>query len=316
MAINMLASVEQGLVASDRLKEFLSFCAKRLDQEPGKNPIIIIEDVSCGENDANRRFLRQCRSRPFADDETKKLSNTMNSVSFHRFVLNSSYKSGKNVLPVVLPPIPVDSESGIAEYRERLSLITKESDWKALGAMIGRPLPEPANCWITSDHFGIDKSSPLYQSDPGTQARDELGLIDNVEGDFLLRLNFLAKDIASICEHEMARPVFSDLGNRRFRVYQSSSRAIAYARDGWGATMHLGKFRNTASHNEYTGACERVSSALPLESLSSLTVELIGKVKRGAGEEAHDNDDGYAEELLGGRDKQSIKAELLKKIGG
>ena len=141
-----------------------------------------------------------------------------------------------------------------------------------------------------------------------------MGLIDSGEGDFLLRLTFSAAEVAGISGHEMARPTFADLGNSRFRIHQTSPRAEAFAAQGWGTTTHLGKFGNP-TYSEYTGNCERVSSALPIVELPSLTVELLGKVRNDVGVGAQDSDEAYAKELLAGQSVASIKEAILKMIG-
>lgn len=144
-------------------------------------------------------------------------------------------------LPFVLPLVPNNSPSGLRDYRTRLSEVTADPAWSKPAATIGIPLPAPSNCWITSDQFDDEPNAPQYPDDSATEARDKLGLIDNGEGKFLLRLSFLASSLANLPGNELARPVFSDLGNSRFRVHQSSSRAKIFAQQGWGATTHLGK---------------------------------------------------------------------------
>lgn len=308
---NMHASFAQDLVSVEKLKEFLTCCASALEEQPAKNPVQLAEDVSSGEDATGKHYLRQCRVEPFTPESEQQITNTLNSVSFHSFMLNDKYKDGSRGLPVVLPMIPVDSDSGADEYRDRLRTITSDAAWKKAGATIGKPLPIPTNCWVTSNHFDLDPDAPDYPDDPATRARDELGLIDTVEGSFLLRLSFSSRELASISGHELARPVFSDLGNARFRVHQTSPRAVTYAAQGWGATTHLGKFGNPRQ-SDSTGVCERVSSALPLAELNSLAVELLGKVTSDVGIEAHDSDEAYAIELLAGNSEQSIKEALLQ----
>lgn len=312
-AANMYATFTQGLVPPEQLREFLGHCAEALDKEPSANAMRIAEDVSCGENADRKRYLRQCRMAPFGFGDKQLLSNTINSVSFHTFLLSDDYKDGSHGLPVTLPLQPVDSASGLGEYRDRLLTVVADSAWKKPNATIGKPLPAPSNCWISSDHFGPDPSAPKYPDDSATKARDELGLIDSNEGSFLLRLSFPAEDLAGISGHEMARPSFADLGNSRFCVHQTSVRATTFAANGWGATTHLGKFGNPA-YADYTGNCERVSSALPIADLRSLTVEFLGKVTSNAGVEAHNNDDAYAHTLLAGQTEASIKKVILKLI--
>jgi len=310
MAVNMYESWASNLVSANILSSFLHDCARTHEASPGTDTLTIVEDVSCGYGAASKSYLRQCRQGQFPSVDMERLSNTMNTVNFHSFLLDDKYKSGGGGLPVVLPKIPVHSPSGLRDYQARLSQVTADPVWKNPGATIGRPLPHPSNCWITTDQFGEDPNAPTYPDDAATEARDKLGLIDTASGSFLLRLSFLASSTTKVPDNEFVRPTFSDLGNSRFRVSQSSSRATMFAKQGWGATVHLGML-GYINHNESTGASERVSSALPLDILESLTVELLGRVANDRGTGVHDNDDAYAKELEAGQTTTAIKNNLL-----
>lgn len=309
MAVNMFES--GSLVSPESLNAFLLDCAKTSVSFPANDAVKVIEDVACGYGDGKQSYLRQCKQALSAAGDKEQLSNTMNTVSFHSFLLDEKYKDGSvGILPVVLPKIPDNSPSGLRDYRTRLSEVTADPAWSKPAATIGIPLPAPSNCWITSDQFGDEPNAPDYPDDSATEARDKLGLIDNGEGKFLLRLSFLATSLAKIPNNELARPVFSDLGNSRFRVHQSSNRAKIFAQQGWGATTHLGKLGDS-KYSDLTGVCERVSSALPIIALERLTVELLGRVTRDRGIETHDDDEAYANELQAGRSEAAIKNNLL-----
>ena len=310
MAVNIFESCSENLVSPVTLSAFLFDCVKTSVSFPAKGAVEIVEDVACGEGHAKQSYLRQYKQAPFSPVDTQRLNNTMNTVSFHKFFLDAKYKGGSVGLPFVLPLVPNNSPSGLRDYQTRLSEVTADPAWSKPAATIGIPLPAPSNCWITSDQFGEDSNAPEYPGDSATEARDKLGLIDSGEGNFLLRLSFLASSIAKIPDNELARPVFSDLGNSRFRVCQSSNRAKIFAQQGWGATTHLGKFGDK-NFSDSTGACERISSALPITALESLTVELLGRVTKDRGMETHDNDEAYAKELQAGRSEVVIKNNLL-----
>lgn len=277
VAVNMYETYAENLAPPDTLSAFLLDCAQSHEASPSTDALEIVADVSCGYGHAKQGYLRLCKQESFTSVGTERLSNTMNTVSFHRFLLDEKYKAGSAGLPVVLPKIPGSSPSALRDYQARLAEVTADPAWVKSAAVLGKPLPTPSNCWITSDRFGKNADAPEYTDDPATQARDELGLIDNGDDGFLLRLSFLASSTAKIPYNELARPVFADLGNSRFRVRHSSSRAVEFATHGWGATTHLGKFGDS-TYSDSTGVCERVSSALPVADLEFLTVEFLGKV--------------------------------------
>ena len=308
VAVNMHDSFTAGLVSQPAIQAFLLDCAQTHAASPD-DAAKIIQDVSRGYGLAKQLHLRQCKQTPSFSD-TEQLSSSINTVSFHSFLLSDEYKGGSTGFPVVLPKVPNSSPSGLSDYQDRLNEIDSDPDWKKPAATIGMPLPTPSNCWLTSDRFGEDASAPQYPNDLATKARDELGLIDNEGGSYLLRLSFTATSIAKISGNELARPAFSDLGNSRFRASQSSARATTFAKEGWGATTHLGKLGNVG-FSDSTGVCERVSSALPLDELENLSVEFLGEIANTSGVNAHDNDSAYENEVLGGRGAINIKNDLL-----
>ena len=310
MAVNMVESCSENLVLPVALSTFLLDCVKTSAALPANGAVEIIEDVACGYGLAKQSHLRQCKQTPPTTVDKEQLSNTMNTVSFHKFLLDDKYKGGSIGLPVVLPLVPNNSPSRLRDYQARLSEITAALDWKKPTSTIGLPLTAPSNCWITSEQFGEDSNAPEYPGDSATDARDKLGLIDSGDDAFLLRLSFSAASLGEIPNNELARPVFCDLGNSRFRVRQSSVRAKAFAKGGWGATTHLGKFGDK-NYRHSTGVCERVSSALPLTQLDNLSVEFLGKVTKARGVGMHDDDKAYAKKLQAGRSKVTIKKNLL-----
>jgi len=229
--------------------------------------------------------------------------------TFWHFLLDARYKDATRGVPVVLPPIPTNSPSGLREYATRLGQVTASDDWIPPNATIGRPLPEPANCWIASDRFAPDPDAPAYPDDNGTQARDELGLVHCRDGSFLLRLRFPSDAVARSGDSEMARPSFADLGNSRFSVRQISARAAIYAAAGWGATVHLGKFANGSS--DITGTSERVTRPLRAASLS-IAVEFLGPVRADRGVTMLvDDDDAFADRVQRGRTPTDLRTALM-----
>jgi len=313
IAANVLASHEAGLCSAPSLREFLVDCGLTSDDAAARGiPIdadAVVEEVSSGRGISGRRYLRQCRQSPPASHDALALSNTLRTDSFWRFLLGTEYKDPTTGLPEVLPPNPVNSPSGLSEYRTRLAEITADPGWYEPTATIGRPFPFPSNCWITCDLLGPDLAAPTYPRDPATEARDLLGLIDYRDGAFLLRLTFSASRLSGMSTCEVARPIFSDLGNSRFQASQTSSRAAAYAAQGWGATVHLGKFGN--GFPDATGAPERVCTSLPVSDLVPLRVDCLGQVRGERGKAKGDDDDAFAVYLEAGRSTGEIRDALL-----
>jgi hypothetical protein len=316
MTVNMLDSHSHGLFSISNLRDFLVDCARTYESRTGSsaNVASIVEDVSCGHGIGMRSYLRQFPQPMFSATDPQLLANTLKTESFSRFLVDPRYKSASSGLPVALPATPINSPNAILEYESRLAELTSDPAWFSPTATIGRPLPYPSNCWITSNLFGAGRDAPSYGSDRATEARDELGLIDHREGTFLLRLTFRASSVAALSSCQIARPTFSDLGNSRFRVSQSSSRAAEYAAAGWGATVHLGKFGET-TFPDATGVSERVSSSLPLSGLSGLAVGFLGRVEGDRGLLPKiDDDEAFAQNLELGRTTQEIREILLSII--
>jgi hypothetical protein len=316
LTVNILDSHTEGLHSASTLQGFLLECVRTYEAGTISEGDVfsIVEAVSLGYGVGQRSYLRQFKQRPFFPTDKQRLSSTMKTESFSRFLVDPRYKDGGSGLPVVLPPVPGRSPSGMLDYEKRLADVTSNPAWYAPTATIGRPLPYPSNCWITTDFFGPDPDAPPYEGNPATKARDELGLVDYGAGSCLLTLSFSASSLATLIPCELARPTFSDLGNSRFRVSPSSDRAAEYAELGWGAAVHLGKFR-ARPFVDATGASERVSTSLPVSALKSLTVKYLGRVEQDRGTTAQlDDDDVFAEVLEAGRTAKDIRDMLILRI--
>lgn len=316
LVVNMLDSHTDALYSTSNLRAFLFDCARTYDDKltVGANPVGIVEDVSGGYGIGGRNYLRQFNQGMFSPTDTQRLSHTMKTESFNRFVVDTRYKTAASGLPIVLPAVPTNSPAGMLDYRKRLADVTSDPVWYAPTASIGRPLPFRSNCWITTDYFGPDKDAPPYPDNAATEVRDELGLIEHQDGAFLLRLSFAASSLASLKPCELARPTFSDLGNARFRVKQPSRRAADYAAAGWGATVHLGNFGDP-TFADATGTSERVSTSLPVSAFTGLTIEYLGRVEQDRGMTAKkDDDEAFAADLEAGRTARHIRDTLLSLI--
>jgi len=229
------------------------------------------------------------------------------------FMLNEKYKDSLQDVPTILPLTPTSTPRRAEEYRGNLVDVMSNPDWHKPDAVIGRPLQSPANCWLTSGQFKPLSDGPRYETDLATQTRDELGLVNLVKGQLLLRLTISAGCLAAIEGNESARPIFCDGGNSRFRVHDPSEPAAVYATDGWGATFHLGKFAVGATDN-MTGRSERVFTSLPLEHLPALKVELLGEIGETPERPANckDDDEEFFKALLAGRTESDINERLTE----
>lgn len=306
-ASNMLDSCNEGIFPPDALLDFLKECSQ---VQNGLSPIQIFEYVCMGSG-SKSKYLRLCRQSPFGSSDPQTLSNTVNTTNFNRHLLNRRHKAPSVGAVFILPGKPTNSPSGIAEYEATLKHIMSNPDWYEPGASIGR-----VNCWVTTNEFGPDPDDPPYGSDHATQVRDALGLIDQVDGTFLLRIRFPAAAVPLLTNFETARPTFSDLGGSRFRVSHGSPRASEYAKEGWGATVHLGKFGNKNFTNS-TGESERVLPSIPLSELKSIDVHLLGRVQYDRGVTPN-TDDGEAFALLleAGRTTDEIRSLMEEVAGG
>jgi hypothetical protein len=308
IAVNILDSYTELLLSAAALREFLLDCAETMSVavDPARTPEKIVDRVSRGRGVRRGAYLRHCRQTGF--DDAERLSTTMNVTSFWRYFLSDQYKDPAG-FPVTLPARPLPSPSGEREYADRLSSIVSNPDWFETTATLGRPLPEASNCWITTDRFGADPSPLPYASDLGTEARDELGLIGEIDGSYLLRFTFRASELGKLPACEVARPSAADLGNSRFCARQTSSRAVEFGARGWGATVHLGKFENAS--RDVTGRSERVTESLPLRTIT-VTVDYLGRTNGSRGISAkRDDDEAFAQLLEAARSPLQIREAIL-----
>jgi hypothetical protein len=317
VAVNILESVENLLFSAEKLAKFFLDCLQTSAAFPVAGGVAVIEDVSCGHGVNGHAYLRECAQIAFSSGEKCHLSNVMTTTNFRDSLIDNRHKVSTDA---VLPQWPEDSPSGEEEYRVLLEEVTSNPGWYRPAATIGRPFSESSNCWITSDQFGANPHEPSYPGETATKIRDELGLIHLGHGSWLLRLTFLASDLAAITTCELARPTFADLGNSRFRVNQTSQLAAILQAEGWGATVHLGKFGDL-SFTDYTGASERVSTPLPLSALRGLRVEFLGRVNGSRGIQAEkDDDEAFAKDATRDsngriRTSEEIRDRILSLLG-
>jgi len=316
IAVNMLESCEDGagLVAAEFLSSFLKDCAE-LD-DPALSPldcVRIVADVAAGDGPARRSYLRHGRQQ-VQPDGGYVMTNVLKTGSFHHFLLSPDYKAASG-LSEVLPLEPTLDEP--EEYTDVLRSILSRSDWSKPGATLGRPYPASSNCWLSTNRFGADGGGPDYADDPATQARDERGLIDYEDGDWVLEVRIPEAALHALPTLEVARPVFCDLGNSRFRVQQDTAKATAFAQAGWGATVHLGKLRE-APAADVTGVAERVTAPIPVHAINGAEFRLLGRVSTQSHKppESGTADRAFHDWVLGARSADELQQRLLELANG
>ncbi len=320
--VNMLDSVRLLPVDLKWLKEFLLECAETLERRRDTAPAgagtehvawPIVNDVARGYGTRRQEHVRHCQQESLPQEDSHELANSISTRSFELHMVSEDYKDASNTVRTILPRELNGTPSSMADYRDALATMTLHSDWQKPDAVIGRPLPDVSNCWISSSRFEPLTDGPEYAHDFATKTRDELGLVDTRKGTFLLRLSFSAGCLSKDLPYENARPIFCDLGNARFRVHDPSAPAAVYSREGWGTTFHLGKFAVNQDAN-MTGRSERVFSALPLTKLPDLKIELLGEVTETPGRptDCNDDDEAFFKILLDSRTEADIKERLTE----
>ncbi|MBI5658140.1 MAG: hypothetical protein HZC43_01015 [Nitrosomonadales bacterium] len=88
MAVNMFESCSESLVSPATLSAFLLDCVKASASLPANSAVEIVDDVACGKGHTKQSYLRKCKQVSFSPADTQRLSNTMNTVSLHKFILD------------------------------------------------------------------------------------------------------------------------------------------------------------------------------------------------------------------------------------
>jgi hypothetical protein len=312
IAVDIWDALRSRTINTATVTQFLLDCAKTCTRD-GSTPLVAVNSVrlvSLGQGHGRREYLRQCKQPHFDVSSKEMLSNTIATKNFNRYVLSKEYKA-KARLPTTLPLNPASTARRVKAYTSRLQRVTAHPDWKQPAAVMGLPLTQPSNCWFTTDRFPEDPGSPSYPPhEAGTKVRDELGLHHYRARTVLLRYTFPASDLAALTHLVIARPMFADAGNTRFRSGQNSTRAAHFAQEGWGATVHLKKLLMNAGDPDTTGVSERVSHAIPLSDVRNLRVSYIGDVTEDRGRTPGiDDDRAFADRA------ESVYADAAKAAG-
>lgn len=298
--INLFQSLILDLVEENALSSFIKDC---LSLRPTTTDAALNGFKYICENDT--RYFALNRVYPASINSTTRLATTMNSLTFHRYVLGRPKSVVKNVLPA--KPRSRSSNDEI-DYRRKLQRITSNSKWYNNTGLLGKPFPDPKHVWFTDVNY-IDDEIQANDSSvtEATKVRDALGLIDMKDDHYLLSLQLLADHLHILVDLQMARPIFSDGGNRRFAVYINTDAENIY-KDNWGQTVHLEKLRERPPQ-KINGLPERICSPISLSYIGdSLQVRPLGWV-----DVTHDADDEtFIDQLLGIETLENIKHKLLR----
>ncbi len=253
--INAFLSLQQKLVSEARLRSFLADCLS-LGAKTADEALEHFEAVL--------RWRQVLRNGPCA------------SRVGHEPIYIDNHDSRRDIPPahsgtadnaredVLLQPAPKPhTPSARVSYRAALTAATSKKGWYNGTGSLGIPLPDPRHVWFTD----LERLTQAVRSDSrpasdATKARDALGLIETAHDAYLLSLRFPAPTLHAIPNLRIARPGFSDKGNRRFAAYLNR-RAERVYRQAWGVTVHLGKLR-AKSRKAINGVPERICLAIPL----------------------------------------------------
>lgn len=297
--INLYHTYRLSLADDDVIREFLITCIS-------KKPTTAVAALDGFKNTCKdgSNFFALHQINPTSLDATKTLSTTMNSRTFHQFVLGRS----SSVVKSVLPPEP--KSRNIADenyYKNKLKRTISLKKWYNASGALGKPFPDPRHVWCADGDLVDDEIRTSSRRGPdGSKVRDALGLIDTKRDTYLLSLKFSAGHLHSLAGLEMARPTFSDNGNRRFAVYINREAEPIYT-DGWGQTVHLAKLREGLS--KINGLPERICSPIQLSHIGDeLSVSPTGWV-----DVTYDADDeAFIDKLLDTKTLEDIKKQLTR----
>jgi len=307
--INMFLSYHYKFIRKGRMLSFLADCVS-LGASTAVNALMGFNHI-CGRDNT---YFAVLSADPLAMSGRLMLVTTMRSDTFHRYILGRPKTKVKR--PIMLPQPKSRDVADEMAFRNALSRETSHIGWYNDKGTLGKPAPDPCHVWFVSKRqldatMRVDsRNNPV-----ATKARDVLGLINHRSGTYLLSVQFSATQLHTnfhdLRGFRMARPSFSDNGNRRFAVYLNKAAESAYL-DKWGMTVHLGKLA-TKPHRSINGVRERVCSPLPLKLIGGMIeVKPLGWVVSTRGEKIGvDDDKAFIEQLRGSWALPEIKRLLI-----
>lgn len=301
--INLFQSLNWDLVKGPDLCSFIQKC---LTLRPTTSDAALTDFNNICATDI--RYFALNRVDPMSIKNTTKLATTMNSLTFHQYVLARPQSVVKPVLSDKPRSRNSDDEN---DYQKKLERTISDNNsgnkkWYNLNGSLGKPFPDPRHVWFTDVNYINDEiQTNTRRVTEATKVRDALGLIDTRDGHFLLSLQFPAVHLHTLADLQMARPVFSDGGNRRFAVYINMDAKNIYV-DNWGQTVHLEKLRAWPPQ-KINGLPERICSPIPLSHIGdSLHVRPLGWVD--VTDDAEDET--FIDQLYGLETLDTIKRQL------
>lgn len=300
-AINLYQTYRRRLAGKDIIQIFIKAC---ISQNPttGNDALNGFKNIC----QSDSRFFALNQINPKSIHGTISLSTSMNSISFHQFILGRPRTIVRPVLPVKpRSPIRVDED----DYKNQLYRVTSKINWYNEHGSLGKPFPNPSHVWLADSDLVEQEihTSPGGNTD-GTKVRDALGLIDTMGNTYLLYIKFSASHLHKLIDFQIGRPVFSDNGNSRFAVYINTDAEPIY-RDGWGQTVNLSKLRKRLS--KINGVPERVCSPIMLSQIgAALSVIPIGWVN----DVTDADDETFINLLLGAETIDDIKQGLKEVV--
>lgn len=307
--VNLFMCWQHKLVPEDQIRAFVNACSSATSVGAAED---VFRGVCMRDDGTQVLFFGLAEINKKGMRGNSRLSSTIKTETFHRFLLARTYKATPpGLVSKVLNPLPrtVDEEQ---EFAEELKKIVASPTWVEPGASLGKPFPFPAFCWFTLTRellrLGYAKST---RGTMATLARDALGLIDSKDGEHRLDMNFNAQWLKKSPDLKVARPTFADGGNDRFAAVLDDATSKRNNSRAWGTTVHLGKLAK--KRKNISGLRERVSSPIPI-SAKAFAVTYLGRVTNTRGLMVGVDDNAAFEARLRGSLSMSEIIELLVQV--
>lgn len=318
--INMYFSIEQDLIDIAIFTEILQSCYAlysklRTENRSALGARDVLDKVSnggCDNDETAKSYLRVCKDNRAHELKENEYLNTV--MSYETFLVLIKARSRNKVMRYIrnilksraILPINIDC-------------ITK-NDFKDKTER--KPGNVYAHAWVSSNRFHSHNDGDPICRTLADWVVDERGINHHPAGTPLIRFNFSASCIKT--KHTLARPIFSDGGGWPFRVCHLKRstgdewpRAHEFSEDGYGTTMHLGKFRRLScfgGDSEFTGLGERIMYPYPCVADmkdGDFFVEYLGETFNS---EAKDPPAAFVWEMLSGKDHNDMIELIVRKI--
>lgn len=316
--INIWDSCEDSLITKSVLKKFAKEFVLELSKNPTESISNIFEKTCQQKNSRGKyRFLRIARvSLAHHSAGNPIWSRVDRWDSFFRYHLTDKFKRAAHPGIPILPYSPPPGQTQLT--RRNLAKVVSHPDWCKGGAILGRPAKDPYNCWVSDADLFVNKiDEPCADTN-----RDQRGLDYVIGGTHLaperthlIAYTFERDSAIAAAGREVARPGFTDGGNKRFRAYDPSTTGRTLAGLGWGSTLNLEKLAINDNPSHVSGVSERIVPGLPIDKLNSLKVEYLGPITHLRGRTKFDNDEAFVQILLRGQSLVEVKNKIKTFVG-